>query len=179
MTPFVVLSMPRSRSFWLSKFLSTPERPVNHDISHTFSSHDEIRDHFANPAAAVVDTALGLIWDRLHVQGVSIVLLHRDPDEVARSLRAAGMSMSIGSVYAYSAKLRSMRGFHVEQRDLDCEEGAKTVYRYCTGRKMPKGRWREFIGLNLQCDIATMELDVLANLAGIRAVFGAGAASCR
>lgn len=174
MTPFVVLSTPRSRSFWLSRFLSTPDRPVGHDISRRFTSHDEIREFFAAPDAGAVDTALGMIWDRLHIQGVNTIILHRDPDEVARSL--AIMGMPVGITYAYAAKLRAMPGFHVEQADLDCEDGAKMVYRYCIGRKMPKGRWREFIGRKLQRNVDEMRRDVIANLAGIKAVFGAGAA---
>lgn len=177
MTPFVVLSTPRSRSFWLSRFLSTPERPVEHDISHRFCSHAAIRAYFADPAAAVVDTALGLIWDRLHIFGVQLIILHRDPNEVARSLQ--GLGMPVGSLYAYDAKLRAMPGFHIDQDDLDCEIGAKMIYRYCTGEKMPRGRWREFVGRNMQCDLAATERDVLANLAGIRAVFGAGESAWR
>lgn len=177
MTPFVVLSMPRSRSFWLSRFLSSPERPVGHDISRWFVSHAEIREFFASPGAGAVDTALGMIWDRLHIQGVNTVILHRDPDEVARSLAAIGMP--VGITYAYASKLRAMRGFHVEQADLDCQDGAEMVYRYCTGRKMPKGRWRKFIGRNLQRDVEAMRRDVMANLAGIKTVFGGGEVACR
>lgn len=175
--PFVVLSMPRSRSYWLSRFLSTAQRPVGHDIARWFKSHGEIRDYFAAPGAAAVDTALGTIWDRLGITGVKTVLLHRDPDEVARSLRAVGLPAV--NLYAYAAKLRAMPGFHVEQSDLDCEAGARAVYHHCTGEQMPSGRWQAFIGRNLQCDIAAMHRDVMANLAGIRAVFGGGEATCR
>lgn len=170
MIPFVVLSLPRSRSFWLSRFLSSEERPVAHDISRHFKSRVEIHHLFADPHAAVVDTALGLIWADLHIPGVRVLVLHRDVGAVIFSMQRLGMS--VNRIPEYDAQLRALPGFHLEQADLESERGAAEVYRYATGCAMPPTRWRDMIGKNLQADVGQVGRDALANIAGIRAVFG-------
>ena len=57
MIPFVVLTLPRSRSFWLSKFLDCP-----HDPSRHFRDPADVVAYF-NDGASSVDTGLGMIWD--------------------------------------------------------------------------------------------------------------------
>lgn len=168
--PFVVLGMPRSRTFWISRFLSQPDRPCEHDPSVNFRSVQDVRDYFSNPNAAASDTALCRIWARMDLPRVTVVVVHRALPEIVASLRRCGI-VPTGLEEPWWA-LRSLGGLHINAEDWEDQQIAEDIYRYCTGNRPPPNRWDNLIGQNLQCDPVTVMRAAAANVAGIRAVFG-------
>ena len=171
MKPFVVLSLPRSRSFWLSCFLSDSARPVEHEPSRNFRAREDVGAYFARPGAAAVDTALGLIWRDLELPpNIKLAVMHRPLDEVCASLDRLGLPSS--GMPELADKLNSLPGLHFDANRLGDEATASAVYAYCTGYTVSRCHWEEFAKQNLQANPAAMMVDALANIAGIQAVFG-------
>lgn len=169
MKPFVILATPRSRTYWLSQFLSSPRRPVEHEPSRRMRSRGEIRAYFTTPNAAAADTGLGLVWNSLGLEGVTTVIVHRPAAEVLASLRGVGLSTA--GIEHYALMLWGINGHHINVADLDNENSANDLYRLCTEREPPPTRWRDMIGQNLQCDIEALRRDVHKNAEGLRAIY--------
>lgn len=172
MLPYLVLGLPRSRTFWLAKFLSRPERMCEHDPSVRFRSRRDVEQYFWAGGAAATDTALSRIWPSFDLSHVLVVVVHRPLFEVCASLRRLGLPTE--GMAAAERQLAGIRGMHIKAADLDEERIAEAVYQACTGRLAPAGRWREMIGRNLQCDAGQVAQAAAANQNGIRALFGAG-----
>lgn len=169
MKPFVILGAPRSRTFWLSQFLSSPRRRVEHEPSRRLRSRDEVRAYFSTPNAAAADTGLGKVWKQLDIPGVTTVVVHRPASEIIGSLRQIGASTC--GIEHYTLMLWGLPGHHVNVADLDNENFANDLYRLCTEREPPPGHWKALIGQNLQCDIATLLRDMRGNVDGLRAIY--------
>ena len=177
MTPFVALSLPRSRSFWTSRFLSDDARPCAHDPARFFSSRDDVIRYFAKDSSAAADTGLGLIWSDLAPllrQDLRVAVLHRPCSQVMKSLVKVGIPNlpSVRSRLSTMARvLVRVRGAHFHVQDLDTEDGAKRLFEFCTARPFDAERWRALRRLNLQCDIAAYRRDMTDNAAGLRTLF--------
>lgn len=92
--PFIVVSLPRSRSYWLSRLLDSPARPCGHDTLMEMVSISQFREQFERQwVFGTVETGLARHWRiAMHeVPEARFVALMRDPSEVEASLKRIGL----------------------------------------------------------------------------------------
>lgn len=170
--PFVIFGLPRSRTYWLSRFLSYDGRVCDHDPSRFFRTRADVGAYFNRPLAAAVDTALGLIWadvkDALP-DNLRVAVVHRSQRAVAASLEAIGAP--VPDLGAFAAKLEQIGGEHFEFDELNREAQARAMFEWCLDRPFDRAWWMGLRDVRLECNKAAYVRDVERNLAGVRAVF--------
>jgi hypothetical protein len=88
MQPFVVFSLPRSRSAWLSRFLTYGEWMCGHEELRHMRSLDDVQAWFSQPNIGTAETA-GAPWWRLldrFAPDARVLVVRRPRNEVAESL---------------------------------------------------------------------------------------------
>jgi hypothetical protein len=174
MSRFIVLSLPRSRSFWVSRFLSTHEVEVHHDPGRFMQSRDEAVAYLNQDVVAAVDTGLLAVWPHLLPRlpkDLTVVALYRPVPEILLSLKNLGIRLTSEQedrLWEAALSLLALDGHHFSAGNLSLETEARRFYETCWGAEMPRGRWGEMHGQNLQADIFAYKADMAANQAGIR-----------
>lgn len=155
--PFVVFSLPRSRSKWLSTFLSTPGAECSHDAAISAASIDELCEIIRR--GGTVETGLTRAWriirDRIPNARFAVIL--RPINEVEESAARFGWKFPPGYLQAEYARLHKIAaqpgtltlGFH----DLGNETTAARLYEYCTHQLMPFGHHADWNPRNIQIDM--------------------------
>lgn len=102
--PFVILSLPRSRSLWLSKFLSYGGWTCHHDLVAKDPDIDKIFRILAEPMTSIADTGLGYGWKliRRWFPAAKLVTIRRPVDEVRASMIAAGVPAGLAAGYDFA-----------------------------------------------------------------------------
>jgi hypothetical protein len=178
MTRFLVLSLPRSRSFWTARFLSY-ERTCDHDPARFFADCDEAAAYLSRPDLAAADTGMGVIWRaKLAARvpdDVRIAVIHRPADEVFASLARCGvahLALVWHQLRTFAAELRSIPGQHFWFDTLHRHDECKRLFEFCLNRPFDEAWWEGLRHQNLQCDRAAYVRDMQQNAAGMRALFG-------
>lgn len=179
MRPFFILGTPRSRTAWLAKFLSTPDRKCEHEPSIRFRSMVDLARYVAKPAAAAADSVLTLRWRaiREHSPEAVIVVVRRPRDQVIRSFLGHGVGGAV-----LDARLRALDGeidalvsagvdMVVDYADLAREETCEFIHVMCHGVMPHPLRWRALAPVHIEADIQAMSRAALANWDGLMAVF--------
>lgn len=160
-SPFIVFALPRSRTFWLSKFLARDGWQCGHDEIRHMRGFDDVTSFFSQPMTGTVETA-GAPWWRLlpeFAPDIRIATIRRDPAEVIDSLRRQGFSGMERLIRSYDKALdqietRMAGVVRVDYPELN--ERAEELFEFCTGMPCPEG-WLDAVApLNLQCDIFGM-----------------------
>jgi hypothetical protein len=161
--PFIIFTLPRSRSAWLSHWLSYIKdgqrvRSVGHD---TFSKCSSIEgcETALNALNGTVETgaafAYKLISSRLP-KG-KLLVVQRDPMECLHSLLRKGVkpdpedwSQRVRDLWAVSASgVRT-----IAYDDLDLESCAKWIWEYCLDLPWDGQWWSQWTPMNVQIDIS-------------------------
>lgn len=96
MTPYLILALPRSRTFWLSRYLSYADRHCGHDESRYMRSIDDIKAFYKQANTGTVETNICQFW-RLAVDlvpNLKVITIRRPVDEVLQSLEAQGFNLN-------------------------------------------------------------------------------------
>ena len=186
--PFVVLSLPRSRSFWLSRFLTAGGWQCGHDELRHCRSLDDVRSWLAQPLTGTVETAGAAFWRLLaqYAPDARLVVLRRPVAEVVDSLSHLGFDAAVTrpAMQRLDAKLVQVASrvpgvLSVTMAELDDEAACARVFEHCTGLPHSTEWWRTIAPLNLQTDMpATIryfeahkpQLEKLASVAKHRAL---------
>lgn len=86
--PFIVMGLPRSRTFWLSKFLSYRDCHCGHDQLQHMRSLEDVQTWWTQPNVGTVETAAAPFW-RLLPPGIRIVTVRRSAEDVLASVMRA------------------------------------------------------------------------------------------
>jgi hypothetical protein len=166
--PFIIYTNGRSRTAWLSQFLSYDGWTCHHERAIYMREVADVREFFASPRTGTVETAASFGWQivKHHVPGIRMVVVFRPVEDVVQSM----LRMDVGGLFRYDEDaLRGMisRCNRVLERiaaapgvlrldycDLDTEEGCGRVFKACLGVDMPSDRWREFSARNIQVNAA-------------------------
>ena len=161
MPPFVVFSLPRCRSKWLSTFLQYGPWQVGHDEIRHSRSLDDVKSWLAQPFTGTVETAAMPFW-RLLPPGVRVVTVRRAVPDVVASLRRAGV------VFDEAPMVRAMQRLEhkldqIEHRlpdvlavrfsDLQEEETCAAVFEHCLGLAHDRAWWAAAAPVNLQINL--------------------------
>src|SRR5215469_4135466 len=88
--PFVIFALPRSRTFWASRYLSYGGWHCGHDEAAHLRSEADVRSWLAQPATGTVETAAAPFWRLLrhYRPDARVAVIRRPVDEVLASCMA-------------------------------------------------------------------------------------------
>jgi hypothetical protein len=181
--PCLVIGTPRSRTAWLSAFLSTPERPFVHEPSVHWKGLGDLYG-FLDGAGCASDSGLTLFWKEAvaHRPDTRLIVVRRDPVAVTASFLRIGfpaqqkMDLYQGvyriwreAVVASAHHYAMTVPFNNMRRASIC--GA--IYRQAHWTKAPRGYVGPWLGQNIQADMATQLAAAAANATGFPALLQA------
>lgn len=158
MTPFFVFSLPRSRSAWISAFLSGDGAFIGHDVGAECGSVGEFIGMMSN-LAGTCETGAAFAWRLLRQvwPDARFAVVRRDPEDVCRSLARFGLDGFLPEMMARWAQLEEISALPgtltVSFDDLRSFEACAELYEFCTRRRLSVDWWRGMEAQNIQVDM--------------------------
>jgi hypothetical protein len=177
-SPFIIYGMPRSRTFWLSRFLAYSDWDCGHDELRHARSLDDVATWFKRPNIGTVETAAAPFW-RLIPSGVRSLVVRRPVSDVIDSFKRIGFEVDERIISRLDAKLNQIEArvpsvLSVQFADLGDEATCARMFEHCLPYQHDHAWWKMFAALNLQTNFANTvryynayrpQLDKLAALA--------------
>lgn len=158
---FVVFSLPRSRSAWLSAFLGAPGRVVGHDIGVTSTSPDHFAWRLKNELAGSCETgaAFAAPLIRRLIPDAVFATVRRPVEEVCASLARFGLTGLEDEMQSRDKALDDIEAanpdaLRIEFKDLIKATACDHIHLHCTGLPMDGAWWAAMDPLNIQVDMA-------------------------
>ena len=179
--PFIIYALPRSRTFWLSRFLTYGDWTCLHEPAITLRSFGDVIDMFRRPNIGVAETAAGPGWKLLrhHLPEIRSVVIRRPAEEVVQAM----MRVDVAGVATYDeAKLRTGMAYGarvldrianepgvlvVEHADLDREDACAAIFEHCLPYRFDLAWWESWRHQNIQTDVKRVLLYYAANRAAV------------
>ncbi len=168
MPPFVVFSLPRSRSAWLSQFLTYGEWVCGHEELRHMRSIDDVQAWFSQPNIGTAETA-GAPWWRLldkFAPNARVLVVRRPRDEVAESLlKIAGTQFDRAGLDALLLKLdrsldqieaRLPNVLSVSFDSLNEEDTCAAVFEHCLQQPHDLDHYARMAPVNIQINLPAM-----------------------
>jgi len=91
--PFVIFALPRSRTFWLSQFLSYNGWHCGHEEIRRMRSLDDVKSWLSQPNTGTAETTAAPFWRLLqdYAPDARILVVRRPVREVLKSLAVCGL----------------------------------------------------------------------------------------
>jgi GNAT superfamily N-acetyltransferase len=162
--PFIVFSMPRSRSTWLSRYLSYGEWGCGHEELLNLRSLDDAKAWLGQPCTGTVETAAAPFWRLLlrYRPDTRVVVVRRPVDEVVASYMALPLGFEVESLTRLVRRVDAKLG-QIEQRvpdvvsvtfaDLATEDGCRRVFEHCLPYPHDATWWASARNVNVQMDM--------------------------
>lgn len=165
--PFVVFSLPRSRSFWMSRFLSYGGFWCGHEEVAHLRSLDDVVSLLSVPWAGSCETALAVWWRLLrhYRPDARVAVVRRAVPEVIDSLMRTGQRFDLEVLKAHmrrrAAKLDQVAvrwpGVLVlDYADLATEQGCAALFEHCLPLRHDREWWARLAPVNLQIDVPAL-----------------------
>jgi hypothetical protein len=166
-TPFIVYALPRSRTAWLSHFLSYKEWRCGHEQAVTMRRMQNVEAFFNRPNIGTVETAAaqGRHLIRHIVPDIKELVVLRPVDEVVDSLLASDISgvavydkVKLKRNMEYGVReLRKISNepgvFTMDYQDLKKKEVCAKVFEHCLPYAFDETWWESFKDRNIQVDV--------------------------
>jgi len=164
-TPFLVLALPRSRTAWLSHFLTYGPKVCEHDYIINCTSIEEFLLAFRQGLAGSVETGAMLGWKiiRQRMPTAKIVLIRRDYQEAARSLAKACEAAGVVLPVPYDElatrdslldAISQMPGVHqLRYEQLSDEASCRWLFEHCLELPFDQEHWQRLASTNIQIDM--------------------------
>jgi len=163
--PFLILALPRSRTAWLSHFLTYGPKVCEHDYIINCASIEEFLLAFRQGLAGSVETGAMLGWKvlRQRMPTARIVLVRRDYQEAARSLAnacgEAGVVLPIpydelatrDSLLDAISQMPGVRQIRYEE--LSDESTCHWLFEHCLELPFDRDHWARLASTNIQIDM--------------------------
>jgi hypothetical protein len=176
---FLATGLPRSRTTWLSRFLTFGDVCCLHEPSIFFRQLRDLDRLVAAPATGASDAMMSLLWREIVARcpETRFVVVRRPVDEVLVSAVNAGFKTPqlpfvferLGAACDFISALPGT--VTVSFADLEREEVCARVFRHCLDAEMPSAWWRYWGPVKVECDIAAQQREFDANTEGIRRVY--------
>lgn len=159
---YLVLSLPRSRSAWLARFLSYGEWHCGHEQLRHMRSLDDIKAWESQDCTGSAETAAAPFWRLIEAQ--RIVVVRRPVNEVVESLLALpGIEWNRAALHALIAyhdrKLDQIEArvpcLSVRYDELN-EENCARIFEYCLPYAHDHEHWARWNAVNVQCNMQAM-----------------------
>ncbi len=166
---FIVYAMPRSRTAWMSKFLSYGGWSCWHEQAIFMRKIEDFQTILSWPRIGTVETAMAPGWRLLHHYSPSVncVVVKRPIPEVVESMMATDLKgiatyerNSLTRILEYGDRMlddvsQNVPGcLTLDFADLSTEAGCKTLFEHCLPFKFDPEWWEERQAENVQVDVA-------------------------
>jgi len=169
---FLILGLPRSRTFWLSRFLSYGTHHCGHEEIRHLRGMADVESWFAQDDTGSAETA-GAPWWRLIPADVRVAVIRRPPSDVIDSLMRidgvtydrAVLERSIGRLDAKLDQIEARRPgvLSVSFDSLDYEAVCARVFEHCLPYRHDPGWWRALASVNLQVPMVALQRHMRAH----------------
>ena len=159
--PFVVFALPRSKTKWLSAFLTYGPWQCGHDEIRHCRSLDDVTSWLSQPCTGTVETAAAPFW-RLLPDGVRVVTVRRHVPDIVASFHRAGLAFDEPTMLRTMERLEQKLD-QIERRlpnvlavrfsDLQEEETCAAVFERCLGLSHDPKWWAAAAPVNLQINL--------------------------
>src|SRR5215469_15128641 len=164
--PFVVLALPRSRTFWTSRYLSYGGWHCGHEECLHLRSLADVRSWLAQPCTGAVETSAAPFW-RLLLQlrpDVRVAIIRRPVADVVDSLLAQlpfDAPLLLHQMRRLDAKLDQVEErcpgvLSVSYDELTTEAGCAALFEHCLPFQHDPLWWQRLADINLQIDLGAM-----------------------
>jgi GNAT superfamily N-acetyltransferase len=177
--PVVVFCSPRSRSYWMSRYLSYGGWSFDHDAARYVRSLDDVRSWLTQPYVGAVETAAAAFW-RLLLSlrpDARIVVIRRPIAGIMESAAKIGIKPSIKMerhLNRYDMKLAQIAQrwpgvMAVRYADLAYEDTCAAIFEHCLATSHDHAWWERVSAVNLQINLPAMFRYEAAHAAQLRA----------
>ena len=168
---FLILALPRSRTFWISKFLSYREYECGHEEARYLRSIEDAKIWITQERRGSSETSISSFWRLIHKANpnLRIVTVRRPVSEVVKSVMAIDIKGDgewneeklTKNMMALDAKLSQIERrlpnvLSVNFHDLDKESVVKNVFEHCLPYAFDKSWWLSLASQNLQCNMRSL-----------------------
>ena len=166
--PFVIFALPRSRTAWLSHFLSYGGWLCGHDEARHMRGLGDVKAWFAQPNTGTVETAIAHWWRLLPslAPHAKVVVIRRPVAEVVDSLmRIPGCQFNRALIASAMTRLdrkleqiatRIPGALSVGYADLDSEEVCAQIFEHCLPYEHDSARWQALAPINIQINMPAL-----------------------
>lgn len=158
--PFIVYGLPRSRTFWLSRFLSYRDWNCGHDELRHARSMDDVKAWFSQDRTGTVETSAAPWW-RLVPKEIRTIVIRRPVPDVVASLARLGFDPA--AMTLIMTKL-DRKLDQIERRvpgaisfrfdDLTSEAECARLFEYCLPHDHDHDWWATLAAMNLQVSMS-------------------------
>lgn len=169
--PFIVYSLPRSRSAWTAKFLSYGGRKCAHDIATECASLNELTAKLRGEYAGTCETGAVIGWRalRLKLPDARIAVIRRPVQQAYDSLARYGVGCQevMNQLTERDAMLDQLslvpgvKSFAFA--DLKSIDTCRDLFEHCLGEPFDWEWWERWSGENVQVDVMERLRYVAAN----------------
>lgn len=165
---FLVLSLPRSRSAWLARFLSYKGNDCAHDLAPRATSVQDLAEAFDRVNGSV-ETGLSEAWSRLaeRFPRLRIVTIQRPLIEVCKSLIRVGAPVHLADLARKQYYLEKIPGLKIDFDSLNNPEVCRTIFEQCLEVPFDLSWWETLAPVNIQINVAEQLQQLHANQANI------------
>lgn len=176
--PFVIMALPRSRTAWLSKFLSYRDWECGHDQLRFMRSLDDVKAWLSQGYSGSCESAAAPFWRTLlkYHPAVKVVTIRRPVEEVVESAANTGVWSDISAVRAtvtkLDRKLDQIEGRYPNVRSIQYDSLRDEIvcaelFEYCLPYGHDSERWKVLDAENIQINLAAQIRYGKANLAAL------------
>lgn len=161
--PFVIFSLPRSRSAWLSAFLSYGGRKCGHDLAPRCASIAEFAEMLATEYVGTAETGAVIGWRAIRkaLPDAKFIVIRRPTSDVLISLDKLGIgdlaiTKQIDERAGMLDELSRVPGVkRFSFTDLNSLETCQAIFEYCLGMPFDWEWWESLARINIQVDVAS------------------------
>lgn len=180
--PFIIYATPRSRTAWLSRFLTYGGWRCHHEHAVYLRSVDGLKAFFSQRKVGSVETAAAQGWRILHhhFPKMRAVVIRRPVDEVVASCLAVDMKGEF--TYNESSLRKTMEYGHrclaqvadqpgvlvADFADLEREHVCAAIFEHCLQQPFNRTWWEHMREQNVQMDVPAHIRYFHENLAAVK-----------
>jgi len=159
---FVVMALPRSRTAWMSRFLSYREWICGHDEARHCRSLDDLHSWLSQPCTGTVETMAAPFWRWItsYRPEVRIVTVRRPVADVVASLAALGFdpALMLPAMQRLDRKLDQIEArvpgvLSVPFADLAMQDGCARLFEHCLPYEHDPRWWELLNAANIQVNM--------------------------
>lgn len=175
--PFAVVGLPRSRTAWLTKFLSYRSPQCWHEGTSRMQNFHQIIEAF-HGGWRVADTMLALRLPEVvaRVPELRTVVVRRAIPDVQASMARLGLPMprafllKLDDALDVAEELPGAISVHYD--DLDTEKACREVFEHCYGHGMDRAWWLLWARTKVEADHNALISKARENFAGFQEIYG-------
>jgi len=157
--PFIVFSLPRSRSAWMTHFLSYSPFQCGHDIATHCSSVSDFLGHFGDGMVGTCETGAVEAWRviRAEMSECKFVVVRRPVSEVLASFYKLGLFPDPQIILDRAGMLESVAALPntlvLDYSELAGQLGCRRLFEFCLELPFDHNWWEYYAGFNIQVDV--------------------------